>query len=160
MNFYHIILLIFILCGCGSSNKDLDYIQTLYSDRNIVFDDETEFCIVLPEVGCSGCISGILYDVLDNKASFSNNQKKNLIVFTAVNSKKMLRRNIQVDSLDELNCIVDTENRFLLDTKDKIYPIIMTLDNGRITNVMIQSPDNPEDAFAILFDDDEKSDSI
>lgn len=39
MNFYHIILLIFILCGCGSSNKDLDYIQTVYSCQNIASAD-------------------------------------------------------------------------------------------------------------------------
>ena len=147
------ILLIFLFCGCASPDKisDTEKLQRLCSDRNITFDDSTEFCIVLPEVGCTGCISGTLYSILENKSSFSSMQKKNLIVFTAVNSRKMLLRNMQVDSIGELNCIVDMENKYLLDTNDKIYPIIMTVREGKITEAMIQSPDNPEDAFSKLY---------
>lgn len=140
-----------VFSGCVSSENDKSYIQRLYAERNIEFDDDTEFCIVLPEVGCAGCISGTLYNILENKSSFSNTQKKNLIVFTAVNSPKMLIRNVQVDSLSELNCILDKENKYLLDTKNKIYPLMMTLHNGKITNVMIQSPDHPENVFDKLF---------
>ncbi len=143
--------LIIFISGCTSHENDTAYIQRLYSDRNIEFDDDTEFCIVLPEVGCSGCISGAIYHVLDNKSSFSNEQKKNLIVFTAVNSQKMLLRNMQVDSLEELNCIVDSEDKYLLNSNDRIYPLFMTIHNGKIVNAMIQSPDNYEDAFIKLF---------
>ncbi len=153
MRMYYIILLMLFLCGCKFSDKDNDteQIRKLYSERSIAFDDSTEFCIVLPEVGCAGCISGALYNILENKSSFSNGQKKNLIVFTAVNSRKMLLRNMQVDSFSELNCIVDLENKYLLETNDKIYPIMMTIKNGKVTKAIIQSPDNPEDAFIKLY---------
>lgn len=147
------ILLILLFFGCSYSDKisDTEKIQKLCFERNIVFDDSTEFCIILPEVGCTGCISGTLYSILENKSSFSNTQKKNLIVFTAINSRKMLLRNMQVDSIEELNGIVDMENKYLLDTNEKIYPIIMTVSGGKVTEAIIQSPDNPEDAFSKLY---------
>lgn len=63
----------------------------------------------------------------------------------------MLLRNMQVDSIEELNSIVDMENKYLLDTNEKIYPIIMTVSDGKVTEAIIQSPDNPEDAFSKLY---------
>lgn len=151
MDLKYLSIFLILLCACVSQENDTGYISNLYSERDINFNPDVEFCVVLPEVGCSGCISSVIYHILDNKSSFSNDQKKNLIVFTAINSKKMLKRNMEIESLDELNCILDSNNVFLLDTDKKIYPIIMTLHDGKIVESQIQSPDNTENAFKKLF---------
>lgn len=142
---YFFILSIFI-CSCTSSSET-EHIQQVYSNRNILFDDNTKFCLVLPEAGCSGCISGMIYHIRNNIKSFSHDQRKNLIVFTAINSNKMLLRNMQIDSLNQLNCIVDRENKYLLDSSDRIYPIVLIIQNGKIKHAEIQSPDKFEDVL-------------
>ena len=50
------------------SDSDTTAIKSLYKTRGISFDTDIENCIILPEVGCGGCIAGGVYYILDNKA--------------------------------------------------------------------------------------------
>ncbi|MCM1110721.1 MAG: hypothetical protein NC336_05900 [Clostridium sp.] len=122
MKFALSILLLIFLSACSLTDDYSESLQELYSSRGISFDKETEFCIILPEVGCSGCISGCEYQISTHKDKFANSQKKNLIVFTAINSMKILRRNMQVDSIGEFNCIIDSVDAYLPEGDNKITP--------------------------------------
>ena len=141
------ILLLLFLIACVHKTDFIDRLNELYSDRNITFDKETEFCIILPETGCSGCISGCVYKILRNKEHFENTQKKNLIVFTSINSMKMLRRNMQADSLSIFNCIVDSLNLYSIEGNENIYPLFIKLKDGEIIDAIVQSPDLNIDVF-------------
>ena len=134
-----------LLSACTQS--DTSDIRKLYKARDIYFDPDVENCIVLPEVGCSGCIAGGVYFILQHKDSFSPTQKKNLVIFTAINSRKVLFRDMEIKSENEMNCILDTLNQYLTDGDNKIYPLILKLDNGKIVQAHYQSPEATEDFF-------------
>lgn len=142
------LLLLLCLIACVNKHEASDKLKELYSSRNIVFDKDTEFCIVLPEVGCSGCISGCVYKILKYKKQFDNTQKKNLIVFTSINSMKMLRRNMEVDNLSEFNCIIDSLGMYLPEGNENIYPLFIRLKDGEISDAITQSPDTNTDIFS------------
>lgn len=144
------VILLFFLFGfmsCHHETEFVDNLKKLYAERDISFDKATEFCVVLPEVGCSGCISGCIYQILTNKALFDNTQRKNMIVFTSINSKKMLRRNMQVDSIEEFNCVIDSLDAYLPEGNDRIYPLFIKLENGEIVDAVVQSPDTGINVF-------------
>lgn len=144
-----VILLLFLHCflSCSHETEFAGNLKKLYAERDISFDKATEFCIVLPEAGCSGYISGCIYQILTNKTLFENTQRKNLIVFTSINSKKMLRRNMQVDSIEEFNCVIDSLSVYLPEGNDRIYPLFIKLENGEIVDAVIQSPDTDINVF-------------
>lgn len=130
-----------VLCvSCRSKdNATLNVVET-YKQRHIVFDKELEYCVILPEVGCGGCIAGGVDFFRENDSYFSHAQRKNMIVFTAINSRKMLFRALGVDSLDEYYCVYDDKNKYLLDDNNAIYPLILSLKNGEIMKAEFQSP--------------------
>ncbi len=135
------LLLLLFTVSCKEGNVSRQ-ISELYSNRGIKFDPETRVCIILPEVGCGGCIAEGTYFILSNKQCFSSNQRRNLVVFTSINSKKMLLRNMEIDSPSELNCIMDTTNIYLPTGNERIYPLILLLEKGKIIEAEFQSPHN------------------
>lgn len=138
-------IMFLLLHSCSDSNTTA--IKSLYKDRGISFDTDIENCIILPEVGCGGCIAGGVFYILNHKESFSPTQKKNLIVFTAINSKKILFRDMEIKSENELYCILDTLNNYLPDGDKKIYPLVLKMNKGEIVQAKYQSPDTDEDIF-------------
>lgn len=135
------------MTGCSTENKPAKKITALYEKRGITFDKETEICLVLPEIGCGGCIAGGVTFLTENKDKFAPNQKRNIVVFTAINSKKILYRTIDIKSPDELNCIVDSGNKYLTDDRMKLYPMLLKLKDSKIIDVSFQSPQNKTDIF-------------
>lgn len=148
---FTIILIILNVCFNACENKDENTIQAIdyYQEKNISFGKDLELCIVLPEVGCGGCIDSGVFFFKANKEAFSKNQKKHLIVFTAVKSKKMLLRSLEVSSLGDYNCILDEKNDYLIDGNNSIYPLVLFLKDGAIYKAEYQSP-NSEDVFGKL----------
>lgn len=135
------------MTGCSTENKPAKKITSLYERRGITFNKETEICLVLPEIGCGGCIAGGVTFLIENKDKFAPNQKRNIVVFTAINSKKILYRTIGIKSPDELNCIMDSGNKYLTDDRMKLYPMLLRLRDGKIVDVSFQSPMNKTDIF-------------
>ena len=148
--FYLPLLLILLCSACNNQAKTVKQISETYEKRGAIFDNEVENCIVLPEIGCGGCIAGGEFFVKYNKEKFSPKQKKNLVVFTAINSKKLLLRNMEMNNFDEINCIVDTLDLYLPDGSNRIYPLILKLRNGRIIEATYQSPDSDKDYFSLI----------
>ncbi len=144
------IIISVLLISCEKKDGQLEQVKRLYAERGIVFDKEIETCLVLPEVGCGGCIAGGVNFLLDNKEKFSSKQKKNIVMLTAIHSKKLLYRNLEINSPDELNCIIDSGNKYLVKGHNKLYPMVLKLDNGNIESVEFQSPETDHDVFESL----------
>lgn len=128
------------VAACQRNDDITKDIRSLYRDRGIVFDEKLEHCLILPEVGCDGCIAGGVSFLLNNKHCFSDDQIRNKVVFTAVNSKKMLLRNLKFDSLEGFNCVLDTANHYLVKGDNAIYPLVLYLKDGIIIKAEFQSP--------------------
>lgn len=139
-----------LISGCTGNRSLHEHINDIYTDRGVVISPDVEVCIVIPEVGCSGCIAGGMYHVISNRERYSVNQQKFIVVFTGINSMKMLRRDLEPISIKDLNCIVDTTNLYLLDDNTGIYPMILKCDNGKVIEAQVQSPDSPTDVFMEL----------
>lgn len=91
-----------LFASCKKADEMTNRISEIYAQRNITFDKNLEYCLILPEVGCEGCIAEGVDFFHKNADSFFNRlQRKNMIVFTAINFRKMLFRTLGVDSLEE-----------------------------------------------------------
>lgn len=134
------LLLCIIVISCKEKNKTTNEVTRFYQEKGISFDKELEYCIILPELGCEGCIASGVDFFLNNKNFFLKTQKKNFIVFTAVNSKKQLFRTLKLSSLDDFYCCLDLKNDYLVSGNNSIYPLVLYLKNGKIINAEYQSP--------------------
>lgn len=135
-----ILLFAFGVNACQQEDKVTTMVTRHYQKRNMTFDKELEHCIILPEVGCEGCIASGVNFFLNNEKYFSNTQKKNMIVFTAVNSKKMLFRTLGITSLENYYCYLDLKNDYLVGGNQSIYPLVLHLKDGVIVKAEYQSP--------------------
>lgn len=143
MNLFKSILWVIVgtlLIACSSIDDNTRIAQLHFKNYGIAFDPDLKYCIVLPEVGCEGCIAAGVSFFKDNKDAFLKEQSTNMVVFTAVNSKKMLHRTLGLTSLDRFNCILDLDNRYLIQGNNSIYPLILYLEKGEITKAAYQSP--------------------
>ncbi len=140
IKFFVILTIGILLFSCKEKDKSTKEVEAFYSYNNIHFDKELKICVILPEVGCGGCIASGVSFFQENKDYFSRNQNKNRIIFTAIHSKKMLYRTLGVNSLNEYNCFLDETNKFLVKGNNSIYPLILYLENGYIVKAEYQSP--------------------
>ncbi len=141
-----ILCLILSMCvSCQKTHKNdtlelIDLARIHFSKEKIVFNTEIEYCIIIPEGGCSGCIASGISFIKEHVEAFGIKQKKNKVVFTNIQSQKMLKRSLESVTFDELNCIIDTTDRYLIRCKEMIYPIVLKLEKGKIINAKVQSP--------------------
>jgi len=97
--------------------------------------------MILPESGCSGCISSA------EKFVFENYKSNDLmIIFTGIRSKKLLQ--IRLNYFDKIpsNIHFDEDNLYALDSKEEgsIYPAIIYTENKKIKKIEYVCPDNPD----------------
>ncbi|MES2418275.1 MAG: hypothetical protein V4541_08805 [Bacteroidota bacterium] len=93
--------------------------------------DGIKAVVVVPGVGCEGCISSV------ENFLVAEYQKDNSIKFvlTSIASTKLLKTKLHLD-LDNPNIILDHENQFSNQIFDSIYPTIFFLDGkGKVNHV-------------------------
>lgn len=147
-NFIAVFLLLF--CACTHTNNHVTAeVRNLYESRGIVFDNDLKTCLILPEVGCGGCIDGAVYFLNENKEYYKKSQRHNMFVLTAVTSPKMALRTLNEVSLEQYYCVWDSTNHYLSEGNNAIYPLLLYLDNGKIVKAQYQSP-FAEDVFETL----------
>lgn len=134
------VLLVSLLVSCKKTDGVTNRVSEVYAQRNITFDRDLECCLILPEVGCEGCIAEGVDFFHENASCFYRSQRKNMIVFTAINSRKMLFRALGVDSLGEYYNIMDWDNNYLVEGNNAIYPLVLSLKDGKIIRAEYQSP--------------------
>lgn len=131
----------FALISCkGDDTILLNKVKKQFVENEIVFDETTKHCVIIPEGGCGGCIASGISFIVDHKEQFSKNQKEDVVVFTNIGSLKLLKRAVGESVFNSLNCIVDTANAFLVEGNDDIYPIIIYLRKNTPIKVEFQSP--------------------
>lgn len=143
------ILVFSTLCiGCKDKN-DLTQKAILYFDKEeIVFDSQVKYCVIIPNGGCAGCIASGLSYIVANKTYFSSEQNENVIIFTGVNSVKLLKRGLKGDDLSLYNHILDKGRKYTIDGPENKYPLVLFLNSGKITKAYAESPSS--NAFAEL----------
>lgn len=134
-----------LLQSCTKSNAEIekDEIQ-LYVDSNSDKIKGYDYMVVLPGLGCHGCIQ--------EAEVFMQNYVANqhvLFVLTKIESLKILQQKIGVNLKDYKNILLDQNQNFNISTANSIYPCIVKLDNEVVESYGFQSPSNSE-AFSNL----------
>jgi hypothetical protein len=130
------------MCGCKGDDLKESYntfVSSVWSDSEL---EQIDFIIIIPHQGCSGCITY----AEDFYCRYKSN-KKIKFIFTHIVSMKNLRNRLKLD-MD--NAFIDKNNQLLVigEADKKIYPCILQLGNGKITDIYYQSP--YEDGFSIV----------
>lgn len=141
-----LLLLILIMVGISCINNKKRVERNYLSDaiKDLKFDDKISWIVILPGLGCHGCIQqgeAFMKDYVDNNSVF--------FILTEVSSLKILQQKIGINISDYKNIFVDRENEFKVPTNNCIYPCILKIDNGKLTAFEFQCPDNGQ-AFARL----------
>lgn len=127
------LLAIVLLClSCNSNIRSFDDLLKKDFTQNQL--KKTDYIIVIPNEGCSGCITHA------EEFYSSNKDRDNIIfIFTNIISMKNLKYKMDINAHTTL---LDTENRYLLAyPKDmQIYPCILRIKNGQIDQIKFQSP--------------------
>ncbi len=141
---WHVILLISLTIVSCSSEYDVNtrIVQKNYKMKNIVFDDNLKFCLIIPGGGCTGCIDGSINFLNNHIDKFDKSNSKIIVVFTAIDSLKKLKRDLNYINFENYNIIFDYQNEYIVGWQNDIYPIVLYLSNGIITEVDVQSPTN------------------
>lgn len=138
---------LFFSCRNDSSTQE---IVKLYQKQNIRFDENLTSCIIIPEGGCSGCIDGSIHFIRSNLNLFQKESTKSKVIFTAIISKKMLLNSIKIESFENYNFEIDHENKYIVESNNSIYPLIVELSEGEIINAEFQTPSSGDVIKRIL----------
>lgn len=112
----------------GFSNDELEKYETI---------------VLIPESGCTGCISEAENFFLKNK------EKTNILfLFTKFQIEKDLKLKLRINSLNSSNIFLDKENRYYLSKYDECkYPVVISLRKGKVYKI-----DNPDFLFEEVID--------
>lgn len=100
---------------------------------------ETKTLVIIPGVGCDACIADGLWTISMHKQYFLEAQKEVLVVFTSIQSKKMLNRILVDFNISDINMYVDIDNEYVIPEYSK-YPVVCYIKNGKISKYEVQSP--------------------
>lgn len=134
MNSYLKIFL-FLLClvSCNrETKKEYAYLSSYIEDFKPT--KTYEWIVILPEMGCSGCIQEGEYFL----SKYASN-KSILFILTNITSLKTLQNKAKIDIKTYPNIIVDRKG-YNLPSTNCIYPCIIKYENGQIVSYSFQSP--------------------
>ena len=142
MNFNrHLIVLVFLIAlgisSCKKSEKEIESEWLKGAVEQAWVDSDYQWIVVLPGLGCHGCIQEAEVFMRDNIEN-----KQVLFVLTKISSLKILQHKTGIDIATHSNILVDREDIFFVPTKNSIYPCIISLGNGYVKNHESQSPHN------------------
>ncbi len=127
------------LTSCKEDIKDVEinFIGTLIKEINV--DLGYKWIVILPGLGCEGCIQEgevFMKDFI--------NDKNILFVLTKIESLKILKQKIGVNIHKHDNIFLDKKGLFDIPTKNKIYPCIIEMKDGKVVSYGFQSPGNSQ----------------
>lgn len=139
MKKYIIQAMIFIwIVGFVSCKQKIEEVEKKFLTSvidEIKIDEKYEWIVILPGLGCHGCIQEGEFFM---KKNISNT--KILFVLTNISSLKILQQKVGIKINDHSNVFVDRNNRFKLPTENAIYPCIIQIKQGEILQYSFQSP--------------------
>lgn len=122
-------------CAKTDADKENEIIQSGIND--IKLDPQYNWMVVLPGLGCKGCIQeaeAFMRDYLD--------RQNILFVLTKVQSLKILQQKIKNSIWGRKNVYIDKDGYFDIPTNNSIYPIIVQIKGGKAVAHQFQSPSN------------------
>lgn len=130
--------LFLIICNSCNNLKNIE-IKFLNSviENYLEIDNTKKWILILPGVGCTGCIQEAETFVKEN---VDNNEV--IIILTKISSLKILQHKLQININDYSNIYIDKENIFDIPTENSIYPCLVKINNGSVVSYEFQSPGN------------------
>lgn len=132
-----ILYCLILVLGCNADNKSVEngfdnsglHKFSLKKNLQILgFNEssfhETEVFLVLPSIGCDGCITNTENFLINNYRTTKNIK----FILTAIKSKKLLKTKLGMD-LEHENLILDTLGVFNQGSFNSIYPTIYFVDD-------------------------------
>ncbi len=132
------LILIFVSCTTNSSYEH--FLESRLQKKFGITLKDYNAVLMMPSVGCSGCISDAEYFVVQHFDSIEHVK----FIFTKLESKKILKHKIGDSIYFNKDVFIDTNNIFIYSGNDKsIYPAIVYLSDGLIDKIEYKGPDNP-----------------
>lgn len=132
-----------LMLSCESKDQSkVFYEQKLNQIENL---SSFQYVIILPSLGCQGCISGV-EEYLKNNIERTNV----LFILTSLESLKLLQNKIGFDLKNRVNVLIDLDNDFLLTSDSSIYPIVLSMQNSKIETLHYISPDTGKSIVDII----------
>lgn len=133
--------LLWMLSACSQQHAGLmKALRTLDTDLL-----STGYYVIIPNQGCEGCIS-TAEDFVKRHYTSSPQVK---YIFTRTQSLKLLQIKLGREILRSSRVLVDSANIIRYPDRSKdIYPMIVTVKGGRITDIAYQRPE--EDGLEVV----------
>ena len=131
------VVIVLVVSSCKKSTENTETDNLTASITKIHFDKQVKWIVVLPGLGCHGCIQ-------EGEAFVKKyiRSKNIFFVLTKISSLKLLQQKIGVQLKGCPNVYVDYDGLFNTHTDNNVYPCIVQLENGKIIEHEFQSPKN------------------
>lgn len=129
---------VILMAGCKPNSGKTEIEVYNKAIEQIKIDSQYQWLVVLPGLGCNGCIQ-------EAEVFMKNNieDKRILFVLTRLSSLKILQQKTEVRLDEHTNIYIDKENLFSIPTNNAVYPCVIQLKNGKIFTHSFQKPSNP-----------------
>lgn len=112
-----------LLCNCSTEEKEYAENVVATLRKNDVNLTEYSHVVVIPNVGCGGCISEAEHFFRENK------EQDILFVFTKISSVKSLRLRLG-DMINQKNVLIDSKSLYASQKEEiNVYPVIIDIRN-------------------------------
>lgn len=140
---FTVLILVFFSC-ITKNNKDnyfTDIDKLIYESQGVrnIDINKVKHVLIIPNAGCDGCISEAEKILLDHKGN-----DKVVIVLTTFDSVKSIYLKYGYDIQNFNNIVIDKNSLFIKNGYSSIYPMILDVFKGKLENVYLQNPDDPE----------------
>lgn len=134
LKIFLVLLIVFgVSCKDRTDIKEKEFLINSIKQLNIT--SQCKWIIVLPGLGCHGCIQEGEFFMKENITNTDI-----LFVLTNISSLKIFQQKTNIKINDYPNIYIDRDNHFKLPTKNGIYPCIIQLSDGKLLNYSFQSP--------------------
>ncbi len=131
------VLLCMLLLGAGCTTpkpKDTDWLKEIMGAEV----EKAAYVLIIPNAGCTGCISDVETFVKEN----CQKMPQTLVLYSTPQSVKLLKIRLK-EHFKDCACIrIDQSGQSALKGYNSPYPMLLTLEDGYITQTEIQSPDS------------------
>ncbi len=132
-------LVILFTVSCKKSEKVIETTYLRSTIKNLDVDDNVRWIIILPGLGCHGCIQegeAFMKEYVGNMEV--------LFVLTNISSLKILQQKTGIKLKEHKNIFIDIDNKIKIPTNNNIYPCIIRLEDCVIAEHEFQSSTNSE----------------
>lgn len=134
-----LLLPLILLQSCSSPGTSLtEEVQAALDSNNQILGSAIpsgEVLLIIPRTGCSSCIG-----IADRFFRNSSEDGRMQFIFTKISSLKVLKIKLGPEVSTDKNVHLDMDNNFSRKAMDSIYPIVVFLDQGRVSKVEFIMP--------------------